>query len=139
VRSCQPFLITAHSAGSGSPLGRATMSQRRQIHGTLVLGVATLVEALAAPVGAGEGKAPPGSKKQPGWELRAVLKKQQGSLAPLAFSPDGKTLAVTGADEGGAAAVLKLWDVSAAKPTLRHSLAGHKEAVTCLAFSPNGK
>jgi WD40 repeat protein len=101
----------------------------------LVLGVLA-----AVPAGLRAEKPLAGAKQQPGWELRAVLKGQEGSLAPLAFSPDGKTLAVTGAGEGGgAAAVLKLWDVSGAKPTLLRSLAGHKDAVVRLAFSRNGK
>jgi WD40 repeat protein len=80
------------------------------------------------------------SKKQPEWQLRAVLNGQLGSLTPLAFSPDGKTLVVTGAELlGGSTAVLKLYDISAAKPTLKHSLSGHKEAVIRIAFSRNGK
>jgi WD40 repeat protein len=52
--------------------------------------------------------------------------------APLAFSPDGKTLAF-----GSGSDVVKLWDVATGKQT--NSFAGHKGGVASIAFSPNGK
>jgi WD40 repeat protein len=93
---------------------------------------------LSAPAGARKDKAPTEAKKQPAWELRAHLKEQNGNQPALAFSPNGKTLAVVGLAEDGGAAV-KLWDVSGDKPALRHSLAGHREGVVRLGFSRNGK
>ena len=50
----------------------------------------------------------------------------------LAFSPDGKTLAV-GSNQGS----LKLWDVADAKEIA--VLKGHDNGVSCLAFTPDGK
>jgi WD40 repeat protein len=106
-------------------------------NGRAVLALACLCLA-ATPAGAQKAKAPPGGKKQPEWELRATLKEQNGHAPPLAFAPDGKTLAVVGPGEDGGAAV-KLWDVSGDKPALRQSLTGHKEGVIRLAFLRNGK
>jgi WD domain, G-beta repeat len=51
----------------------------------------------------------------------------------VTFSPDGKTLASTGAD-----GTLRLWDV-ATHHQIGRPLTGHKGQVSSLAFSPNGK
>lgn len=55
-----------------------------------------------------------------------------GWSAPMAFSPDGRTLAV-GSHEGS----IGLWDV--ATGALRVTLSGHRKWVFRLAFSPDGK
>jgi len=54
-------------------------------------------------------------------------------LTSIAFSPDGRTLAVS---EGGLFYV-SLWDVKTGKAISR--LKGHKDVVTSVAFSPDGK
>jgi WD40 repeat protein len=54
----------------------------------------------------------------------------------VAFSPDGKTLAV-GGDAPDKTGVVTLWNVAARKP--RTTLRGHPESVRSLAFSPDGK
>ncbi len=57
---------------------------------------------------------------------------QQPAVADLAFSPDGKTLAVSGYD-----AVIRLMDWTNGKNLL--SCEGHTAAATSLAFAPDGR
>jgi WD40 repeat protein len=54
-----------------------------------------------------------------------------GSLNCLAFSPDGKTVALGGKGTG-----VELWDLTRAK---RQVLKDHSRGIYCLAFSPDGK
>ena len=51
----------------------------------------------------------------------------------VAFSPDGRTLASTGADH-----MLRLWDVPTRRP-LGGPLEGHAGWVSTVAFSPDGR
>jgi serine/threonine protein kinase/WD40 repeat protein/HEAT repeat protein len=83
--------------------------------------------------------------------LRPTLPRAMGKVAALAFSPDGRMLAVGGqsfADEPvgpdtsetlpvTAAGRLKLWDAKTGK--LLRDLAGHSANVNAVAFSPDGK
>lgn len=61
------------------------------------------------------------------------LKGSKSAATSVAFSPDGKTLAV-----GGGGGMLRLWDV-ATRLQLGAPLAGHKNGVRSVAFSPDGK
>lgn len=56
----------------------------------------------------------------------------EGWSCCVSFSPDGKTLAVGGADN-----TLRLWEVTTGR--LRLSLEGHTETVHAVAFSPDGR
>jgi WD40 repeat protein len=56
----------------------------------------------------------------------------RGMVEDVAFSPDGKTLALA-SREGS----VQLWDVAAGK--LLESLKGHSGAVTAVVFSPDGR
>jgi serine/threonine protein kinase/WD40 repeat protein len=81
------------------------------------------------------------------------LRRAIGSVASLAFSPDGSLLAMCGSSFadysehfGGVSRMgfrstgpgrLKLWDVQTG--TLKHDLAGHNDQAYAVAFSPDGK
>ncbi|MHC4406283.1 MAG: WD40 domain-containing protein, partial [Planctomycetota bacterium] len=83
------------------------------------------------------------------------LRRAMGSVASLAFSPDGSLLAMCGTSfgdfsggldgvymegfPGGASGPgrLKVWDVQTG--TLKHDLAGHNSHTTAVAFSPDGR
>ncbi|MGO8748951.1 MAG: WD40 repeat domain-containing protein [Thermoguttaceae bacterium] len=63
-----------------------------------------------------------------------------GSVGAVAFSPDGKLLAIGGAvpaKNGYARGEILVWDVASSQQ--RHVLAGHPGAVGALAFTPDGK
>jgi len=64
---------------------------------------------------------------------QATVPLHTGSLYSSAFSPDNKTLAVGGLDDGR----VDLWNISSKKKLA--TLRGHKATVNGLAFSPNGK
>jgi WD40 repeat protein len=66
------------------------------------------------------------------WDIqeRRMVKSRRGGAQAVAFSPDGKRLAV--ASPGQAA---RVWDVEDGQAA---DLIGHLDAVTCLAFSPDG-
>ena len=77
---------------------------------------------------------------QPGgiqvWDARTGRRLLSVSTPPgiiwaLEFSPDGKLLAGAGSDK-----VIRLWDTCTGQV---RELTGHKQAVLCLAFSPDGK
>src|SRR5207248_2011885 len=78
----------------------------------------------------------------PTGQLKAVLKGASRDSgydtayyrAPLAFSPDGRTLATTSADDNSQ---VLFWDV--ASKQVRATLRGHQDTVAALAFSPDGK
>ena len=81
------------------------------------------------------------------------LRRAMGSVASLAFSPDGSLLATCGGSfadfserfdgvarmgfRGTGPGRLKLWDVQTG--TLKHDLAGHNDQAYAVAFSPDGK
>ncbi len=67
------------------------------------------------------------------WDIedRKVVTSRRGGASAVAFSPDGKRLAV--ASLGQAA---RIWDVDGGQAV---DLIGHLDAVTCLAFSPDGR
>jgi len=60
-----------------------------------------------------------------------LLSGHTGSIESVAFSPDGKTLAIADQDK-----TVRLWDVATRKE--RMTLVGHEDAVLWVAFSPDG-
>ena len=63
---------------------------------------------------------------------QATLNGNTGTVASVAFSPDGKTLASGSIDK-----TIKLWDVATGKELA--TLKGHTDVVWSVAFSPDGK
>ncbi len=73
------------------------------------------------------------------WKSVARLEDQVGKVEGVAFSPDGKLLAVVTEDPGDARESpgdVVLYDVAARK--VRAKLQGHRAAVNALAFTPDG-
>src|SRR4051794_6032025 len=64
--------------------------------------------------------------------LRNTLKEHTEAVFPVAFSPDGKTLASGSLDD-----TIKLWDVQTGKE--QATLKGHTDWVGSVAYSPDGK
>jgi len=54
----------------------------------------------------------------------------------VAFSPDGKWLAVAGGPSGRFGEI-KIWDVQGAAPKLVSEIGGHKDTILAIAFSPD--
>jgi Tol biopolymer transport system component len=77
---------------------------------------------------------------------RASLAGHQGPTWSVAFSPDGRRLAVAcgrvpaGAEPAGDGQVgeVRLWDLSGPRPRPRASLVGHGHGIISVAFSPDG-
>jgi WD40 repeat protein len=70
---------------------------------------------------------------------RKVLPDHRGSVHVMAFTADGKTLAVAVGrqDDGKSANEIRLWDVE--KGVERKTLSGHANLLSQLALSPDGK
>jgi hypothetical protein len=68
--------------------------------------------------------------------LVALVRGHDGPVGPVAFSPDGRTLATGGGEQDQTVAV---WDLGGEAPRLRARLGPLGHAVSMLAFSPDGK
>jgi WD40 repeat protein len=64
------------------------------------------------------------------------VREYEGPSGPVAFSPDGRTLATGG---GAWDKPVRVWDLSGPTPRRRATLGGPGRAVTALAFSPGGR
>jgi len=73
-------------------------------------------------------------------DVRSTILQPSGEITGLAFSPDGRRLAVATSSPGIAGTVQLLrFDVSSHKASPERSLTGHTDAILDLAFSPDGK
>ena len=97
------------------------------MHRLAALLLCSLVVAAAATAAPAPMLKPP---RQP--TLRSTFPIHTANVDALAFSPDGKTLAI-GVRDG----TIRLWDVESGKQ--RSILKGHTEGVLSVAFSPDGK
>ena len=67
----------------------------------------------------------------------ATLAGHADLVRALAFSPDGRRLAVAGGPSGRFGEI-KIWDVQAAAPALVSTIQGHTDTILAIAFSPDG-
>ena len=67
----------------------------------------------------------------------AALNGHADLIRAVAFSPDGKRLAVAGGPSGRYGEI-KIWDVTAPAPKLVSTIQGHRDAILAIAFSPDG-
>ena len=67
----------------------------------------------------------------------ATLKDHADLIRAVAFSPDGKRLAVAGGSSGRNGEI-KIWDMTAAVPKLVSTIQGHRDSILAIAFSPDG-
>jgi WD40 repeat protein len=67
----------------------------------------------------------------------ATLAGHADLVRALAFSPDGRRLAVAGGPSGRFGEI-KIWDVEKAPPALVSTIQGHTDAILAVAFSPDG-
>jgi WD40 repeat protein len=68
----------------------------------------------------------------PGLRLRHTLRGYKDEIWPIAWSPDGRTLALGSRDQ-----TIRLWDGDTGKPL--GTLRGHKDAILSVAWSPDGR
>ena len=66
----------------------------------------------------------------------ATLKDHADLVRAVAFSPDGKRLAIAGGPSGRYGEI-KIWDVTAAAPKLVSTIQGHTDSILTIAFSPD--
>lgn len=67
----------------------------------------------------------------------ATLDGHADLVRALAFSPDGKWLAVAGGPSGRFGEI-KIWDVKGTKPKLVNTIQGHRDTILAIAFAPDG-
>jgi WD40 repeat protein len=67
----------------------------------------------------------------------ATLAGHEDLVRALAFSPDGRRLAVAGGPSGRFGEI-RIWDVQAATPVLVRRIQGHTDTILAVAFSPDG-
>jgi len=67
----------------------------------------------------------------------ATLNDHADLVRAVAFSPDGRRLAVAGGPSGRYGEI-KIWDVTAAAPKLVSTIQGHRDSILAIAFSPDG-
>jgi WD40 repeat protein len=117
----------------------------RLIRNTVIIGVAAMIVvglavgliALAvikwrqSTVNTSQPKTSPTTEQPVSFHLKQTLTGHSHAVIPVAFSPDGKTLASGSTDR-----TIKLWDTQTG--ALKQTLTGHSDDVHGLAFSPDG-
>lgn len=133
----RPMMPPGLPASTGAKPGGGSL-----IRNTVIIGVAAIVVVALLALAVikwrqstvtGEQSKTSATTEQPvSFRLKQTLTGHRNTVMPVAFSPDGKTLATGSMDK-----TIKLWDVQTG--ALKQTITGHSNGVHALAFSPDGK